>query len=313
VHLIGNTLWAAALVASAATAQVPPERDVVIMSGSAAIGAATMGVGMAQEGAIPHRAAIGFISGGFGQKTVTGAPYSAEGVTEFTRTLADGTRIKRNSTSLIYRDSQGRTRQEHTMEILGPLPASGEPAKTITITDPVEKAVFILEPSAKTATRLPFPTEAGHNVMWMEGGKHEAKDGKMEVFEKEIRIESGGAAVGGMRMRGGDFKTEALGKRTIEGVVAEGTRTTTEIPAGQVGNDRPITIVMETWHSPELQTVVTSTTMDPMSGDSSYRLTNINRAEPAASLFQVPPDYTLRKDAEIHMMRKIQATPKTKQ
>jgi hypothetical protein len=310
--MIGKTFWAAALVASAA-AQVPQERNVLIMAAPGAAGGAAMAMGMAQEGPLPHRAAIGFIAGGFGQKTVAGAPYSAEGVTEYTRTLADGTRIKRNTSSLIYRDSQGRTRQDHTMQILGALPASGEPAKTITITDPVDKAVYILDPAAKTATRLPFPTETSQNMMWVEAGKHEAKSGKVEVFEKEIRIETGAGAVGARQMRRGDFKTEALGKRNIEGVVAEGTRTTSEIPVGQIGNDRPITIVMETWNSPELQTVVSSTTADPMNGDSSYRLINVNRAEPAPSLFQVPPDYTVKQGPEQIMMRRRVTAPRPKQ
>lgn len=311
MRLIGKSFWAAILVAGAA-AQVPPERNVLIMAGPGAAGASAA-MGMAQEGPLPHRAAVGFIAGVFGQKTVAGAPYSAEGVTEYTRTLADGTRIKRNTSSLIYRDSQGRTRQEHTMQILGALPSSGEPAKTITITDPVDKAVYILDPAAKTATRLPFPTEASQNMMWAEAAKHEAKSGKVEVFEKQIRIETGAGAVGAQQMRRGDFKTEALGKRDIEGVVAEGTRTTSEIPVGQIGNDRPITIVMETWNSPELQTVVSSTTLDPMNGDSSYRLTNINRSEPAPSLFQVPADYTLKQGPEHTVIRRMLATPRPKQ
>ncbi len=312
MSLIGKTFWAAALVASAAVAQVPSERDVHIMAWPGGTGPGPITFGMGREGPLPHRAAIGFIAGGFGQKTVAGAPYSAEGVTEYTRTLADGTRIKRGSGSLVYRDSQGRTRQEHTMQILGALPASGEPAKTITITDPVDKVIYILDPAAKTATRLPFPTEASQNMMWVEAGKHKAQSGKVEVFEKQIRIETGAGVVGAGQMSRGDFKTKTLGKRNIEGVVAEGTRTTNEIPAGQIGNDRPITIVMETWNSPELQTVVSSTTLDPMNGDSSYRLTNINRSEPAPSLFQVPADYTMQQGPEHTMIRKILTTPRPK-
>lgn len=89
-------------------------------------------------------------------------------------------------------------------------------------------------------------------------------------------------------------KTEALGKQTIEGVEAEGTRSTITIPAGEIGNERPIEIISERWYSPELQTVVMTKSSDPRMGETVYRLTNINRSEPARSLFEVPADYTVK-------------------
>ena len=313
MRLIGKLLCAAAFVASAALPQVRQERDVLIMAGPA--GGVTSGSGMALgmpgEPSGPPHTMMGFVSNVFFEKTVTGSPYSAEGSTEYTRTLPDGTRITRTSSSLVHRDGQGRTRQEHSMEILGSLPSSGEPSKAITITDPVAKAVYMLDPVAKTATQMPFPGEAGKPVMWTERSDQTTKDGKHEVFHKEIRIESG-AGTFGAGTTGGEFKNESLGKQTIQGVVAEGTRSTRVIPAGQIGNDRPITIVTETWYSPDLQIVVSSRSTDPMNGDTSYRLTNINRSEPPASLFQVPPDYSLKQGPENIMIRKILTTPKPK-
>jgi hypothetical protein len=91
-------------------------------------------------------------------------------------------------------------------------------------------------------------------------------------------------------------KTEALGKQNIEGVIAEGTRTTTTIPAGQIGNERPIEVVSERWFSPELQTVVMTRNINPMSGESTYKLTNLRRGEPSKMLFEVPSDYTIKTD-----------------
>ncbi|MCA1567109.1 MAG: energy transducer TonB [Acidobacteria bacterium] len=87
---------------------------------------------------------------------------------------------------------------------------------------------------------------------------------------------------------------ESLGKQMIEGVEAEGTRTTTTFPAGMMGNERPINIVSERWYSPELQTVVMSKHSDPRFGETTYRLTDINRSEPARALFEVPSDYTVK-------------------
>ncbi len=88
--------------------------------------------------------------------------------------------------------------------------------------------------------------------------------------------------------------TESLGKQTIEGVEAEGKRITTTMPAGAIGNERPIEMVTETWYSPELQTTIMSKRSDPRTGETTFRLTNIRRAEPEASLFQVPSDYTIK-------------------
>jgi hypothetical protein len=102
--------------------------------------------------------------------------------------------------------------------------------------------------------------------------------------------------------------TETLGKQTIDGVQAEGTRSTITIPAGEIGNEREIKIVNERWYSPELQTVILSKHSDPRMGETVYRLTNINRSDPHPSLFQVPSDYTLdnSEGPMIRMMRKVE-------
>jgi len=86
---------------------------------------------------------------------------------------------------------------------------------------------------------------------------------------------------------------EKLGTQTIEGVLAEGTRHTTTWPVNSQGNDRPISAVSELWTSPELKVTILSKSNDPRSGESVQKLINISRAEPSASLFQPPPDYTV--------------------
>ena len=65
-------------------------------------------------------------------------------------------------------------------------------------------------------------------------------------------------------------------------------RTTHTIPAGEIGNEKPIVIVTEVWTSPDLKTVVYSKRSDPRMGEQIFKLTNITRAEPDASLFTVP-------------------------
>jgi len=75
--------------------------------------------------------------------------------------------------------------------------------------------------------------------------------------------------------------------------VVTGERTTRTIAAGQIGNEKPITIVTEVWTSPELKTVVMSKRSDPRTGEQAFRLTNIVRAEPDASMFTVPGDFRI--------------------
>jgi hypothetical protein len=88
--------------------------------------------------------------------------------------------------------------------------------------------------------------------------------------------------------------TEALGSRDFDGVRADGKRTTRTIPAGAIGNEKPIAIVSERWFSPDLNIVVMSRNVDPRSGETVYRLTDLKRAEPSAELFKVPADYKVR-------------------
>ena len=66
----------------------------------------------------------------------------------------------------------------------------------------------------------------------------------------------------------GEAKNESLGSQMIEGVAAEGTRTTHTIPAGSMGNERPIEVTYERWHSKELQLDVLIKSVDPRSGES---------------------------------------------
>jgi hypothetical protein len=77
----------------------------------------------------------------------------------------------------------------------------------------------------------------------------------------------------------------------MEGVTVTGARRSETIPAGRIGNDRPITITDERWESTELKVLVSSQHHDPRTGDVEYKLTNISRAEPPAHLFAVPTDY----------------------
>ncbi|HTH52083.1 MAG TPA: hypothetical protein VL501_09130, partial [Pyrinomonadaceae bacterium] len=256
---------------------------------------------------------------------VKGQPFSAEAVSESVQTLGDGNRIVQSSTSKIYRNSEGKVRREMSggkgaayFNFFGPeisiaepsgarilLDREGRTAQTLTMVSPEalrvregqlseeqRKAVeklreirvtvpdddhtkrAIEETHATTViagqaaplaalSRTPFPAGEG-NVMFMRGGPGDSK---------------------------WDTKTDDLGTQNIEGVMAEGSRRTTTIPAGAIGNERPIEIVYERWYSKELGMVVMSKHSDPRFGEQTYTLKNIIRAEPDPSLFTVPQGF----------------------
>jgi hypothetical protein len=95
----------------------------------------------------------------------------------------------------------------------------------------------------------------------------------------------------------GAGSTQRLGSKDIEGVRANGERTTWVIEAGKLGNEKPIQIVREVWTSPELMVTVASRDFDPRSGEVNYRLKAVKRGEPEAALLRVPPDYATRSPA----------------
>lgn len=209
-----------------------------------------------------------------GGKIVAGAPFSALAISETTQTLADGNHISRKTQSIIYRDSQGRVRRESTLQAIGALAASGETKSFVSINDPVAGTHYILHPDTKTAEQLPGP---GRGIGAMIKGHIE---GKVHTHMQEAVAE-------------GKLTKEDLGTKTIGGVSAQGTRFTHVIPAGEIGNEKPITVVREVWYSNDLQMVVMSKRSDPRFGESTYTLSNVQRSEPDGSLFKVPSDYTV--------------------
>jgi len=279
----------------------------------------------------PPDANIVFIaSESFGGKVVKGAPYSGEAVTETIQTLSDGNRIINRMTSSVYRDSEGRTRREQSLKGLGIFGAGEEPFQTIFINDPVAGVTFTLDSKSKTANKsVPFTFEfqkkldkAGAVVSTIEGQHFEFKvergtgpGDKMIMTAPlgegvkmphpdldQLRAEAGASQTFVYKTKPGPNANEVkeqLGKQTIEGVEAEGTRTTVTIPAGEIGNERPIVIVSERWYSPELQLLVMTRHSDPRFGETTYKLTNVNRAEPAKSLFEVPSDYTVKEGPSV--------------
>lgn len=210
---------------------------------------------------------LGF-EAGLGEKKVTGAPFSATFSTSTSQTLADGNKIQRTSTGSVARDSLGRMRREMTLPPGPWADAEKTPPHVIFINDPVGGANYILKVDDKTGTKFTPPADRQRPADPASPADANAPEDK-------------------------DVVKASLGTQTINGVSAEGARTTRTIPAGAIGNANPIQITVEKWYSPSLQLYVMIKRSDPRSGDSVFQLTGIQTSEPAASLFQVPSDYTI--------------------
>jgi len=255
-----------------------------------------------QKGPMTAGPDFAFVSAEFGMeaKVVKGAPYSAQAVTEFTQVLADGNRISRTNASSVARDSEGRTRREHSLGAIGPFAAANDAPKMVSIHDPVAGKNYMLDANTKTANVLPdLPPHLAPEGMPALHAGHVA--GAQEIVTAQAgAIQAFHISVSG-KDTDANVKTESLGSQTIAGVNATGTRTTRTIAAGEIGNDRPIEITRETWYSPELQITVMSKTSDPRTGDSVYKLTSIDRSEPSPALFAVPGDYTVKEGKAVFM------------
>ena len=253
--------------------------------------------------------------------TVKGAPYSAEATTESVQVLADGNRIINKTSNKSYRDSEGRTRVEITPSPAGAWMPDMKQFSVTMIDDPVSGDHITLNNNNKQATR--FSVKNATHVGAMNVAGEAGKGGKVQTFTTMVTTTSSDSATAvpvpmpmPMHMAGAqpnaffvnrevragtfssadmkaDVKTESLGKQVIEGVECTGTKETTTVPAGVVGNERALETVTEHWYSPDLQQEVLTKTTDPRFGETTYRLTNIIRSEQPRSLFEVPSDYKL--------------------
>jgi hypothetical protein len=259
--------------------------------------------------------------GGIEGPVVKGKPYSARSITESTQMLADGNRITQRNEAVIHRDGQGRTRREQTFTGIGPW-QTGEPVTMINIHDPVADKSYSLDPKARTAREnrkfeiavadaqgelakastevrafynsgvavpLPAPAPApmatpGGNVTVVH------RDGERVQF-----VAQRGVAVAPFpEGTAGVYEpAEELGEQVLEGLLVQGKRWTDSIPAGTIGNERPIDVVTDRWYSKDIDATVLERHSDPRFGETTYRLVNVVLGEPSPDLFQVPQAYDI--------------------
>ena len=255
-------------------------------------------------------------------RITTGRPYSAEATTEFVQVLGDGNKITRKAVVRIYRDGEGRTRREEL--------ATDGAVRLVSIYDPVAHTTYVLDPATRTArksaVRVMLPTtltdedkrkietmylteadargRAGARVALVAPAEAPSQavpeEMRKRMVETVVSAPGAGRGVVQPAVKRDDLKNEeSLGQKMFEGVLADGKRVTTVLPAGSIGNQQPITVLSEQWFAPDLEILVMTRHSDPRTGETSYSLSNITRGEPAAGLFDVPNDYTIQDSSYI--------------
>jgi len=264
-------------------------------------------------------------------KVIKGLPYSAEVISESIQTLADGNRIVQKTTGRVYRDNDGRVRREEDRAgggrtitisdavarrsyslneatktaVEGPLPI----AFTSFVSGSGEVATFVIGQEEQLKAEIAKVERAYEARVTAEavgrGGRGaplvDAEQKRTDAAEQKkaeaarLDLNKAAATARGLGANSREETTEErLQDRVIGGVLAAGTRRTTVIAVGAIGNEQPIKVVSEEWYSSDLQILVQTERTDPRLGRSTYQVTNINRNPPDSSLFQVPSDYTLR-------------------
>ncbi len=221
------------------------------------------------------------------ERIVTGVPFFADSITVVVQTAVDGSHVKSTTTAVIARDSHGRTRYSQNLSLLLP----GGPHVLTFIRDPIAGIRYSMDSREAVARREALPTRSlvpGDTAgvqLWS------PQDAAIKIARQSVKsmLSARNAALSQ------SLHSEAtpLGDQLVDGIPASGARVSAVVPAGQIGNDKPLTFSSEAWYSPELSIIVMSRVSDPVTGDTNVQITKLRRGEPNPDLFVVPPGYRI--------------------
>jgi hypothetical protein len=196
------------------------------------------------------------------------APFTAVVHTEWVRPLAGG-----GSSTLVNQRTVARDRDGRIYEERWALVPKNTDVKS------VMNVIQIYDPNEHT----------GYDCFIL-GRRHGVCDlGSYFPVERQEAIFRPGPLPG----NAGNRTHEDLGKRDIDGVETIGTRDTTIVNAGAMGNDQPMKIVREFWHSPQLGINLISIVSDPRIGTQTFTLADIAVTEVDPKYFQLPDGFVV--------------------
>ena len=212
--------------------------------------------------------------------SIKSAPISASFQIESKQVLANGSTITDTRTGKIARDSEGRTYFELTT--VRSLEANPPSSTTINISDPAASYPILLMPDTHVARRFD-----------MRHCTPERHSQRRPVTPETARPLWALRDLLTIRSPLPAIQKENLGVESIEGIPVQHYRETQTIPAGQIGNDQDLVITSEFWYSRELRLNLKATRNDPRFGAETLTVSDVDRAEPPASQFEIPADYTV--------------------
>ncbi len=193
---------------------------------------------------------------------VPGAPFSATVDIVSTQVLPNGATVTRTTLNHIARDSAGRIYNERRRMV--PITFKGDPPLTSGhIYDPSTRVSIYTDPYTRLArqTILPPPRDPSANP-------------------NQPRVTPN--------------TTESdLGNQLVSGVEMKGIRKTRVVPAAVSETGKDVVITDEYWYSPELSIYMLIKHDDARTGTQLVAITNVDRHEPDATHFTVPPNYKL--------------------
>jgi hypothetical protein len=192
-------------------------------------------------------------------------PYSAKQTTTRVQTLANGTNITTVTNAQIWRDADGRMRNEtyNTM-------SDGTPYRFISVYDPTARV----------------------RMSWTVGNPSTQKI--VTVYRYPQPVAQPAPTTPPTAQRYYPTSNESLPPQTIDGLYATGSRNTRTIPAGYEGNDRDITTTQENWYSQVLGMQLRYISDDPRNGKSTTETSDIQQAAPDPALFKAPEGYQVK-------------------
>ncbi len=234
--------------------------------------------------------------------------YTAEIRTHKVQTLADGTTITRDSKEIQARDTQGRWMSSRSGNKMfgGSVEFDGEDTGTMRwgdAEDPVEGTRAHWDSQTMKAGVIKMPPRENRFGCWINStGNFNMSFGpkpSQGLVPRPLSVRSG-ANVGystGPATRTGTkppLRTEDLGTSSIAGLEAHGRRATVTTAIGQVGNDKPLVRVNETWFAPGIAIPLRQIIKDPLSGTETREVVSLDLSEPPSSTFQPPEGYEIQ-------------------
>jgi|GEM_PF-2628596 len=222
-------------------------------------------------------------------------PYAVEFKTTTVQNLVDGTTITRKTREVEARNSRGDQLTVRTM--IQEYGARIENVEQGHVHFAEDDSFLQWDSSSKSATLQKMPPRDQHNGCWANA------TGPLAIsYNSTHRMNIGPAFDSSQKYIQPEQKTEQLGEDLIEGIKAQGIRTISTIPAGAIGNDKPLVSTQEVWIAEELPGVSLRLVIsDPRFGKQTREVTSLKLGEPDTELFAAPKGYSL-KTLEMHQV-----------